>query len=183
MNSMKKLIVAAVVLFMGTTAFSQGIDLGIKAGPNFSNFSDASKISNKTGFHAGIFAGIKFSDNVGIQADLLYSQQGAEFSGKDFDLNYVNVPVVIKYYVFRGLNLQAGPQFGFVVDDNISKVFGEIAKAEKTNVSGAVGLGYDLLGFRLDARYNFGLTDVIEGGNDVKSKNSVYSIALGYSFL
>ena len=178
---MKKLIVAAIVLFIGTTAFSQSIDLGIKAGANFSNISDASGLSNKTGFQAGIFGGIKFSSKLGIQADILYSQQGAKFNGGDFDLNYVNVPVVVKYYLFHGLNLQAGPQFGFVVDDNITKVFGSIAKAEKSDVSGIVGAGYDFpFGIRLDARYNFGFTDVMKDGD---GKNSVFSVALGYSFL
>lgn len=178
---MKKLIVAAIALFIGTTAFSQSIDLGIKAGANFSTLTDASGLSNKTGFQAGIFGGIKFSSKLGIQADILYSQQGAKFDGGDFDLTYVNVPVVVKYYLFHGLNLQAGPQFGFVVDDNVTKVFGSIAKAEKSDVSGVVGAGYDFpFGIRVDARYNFGLTDVVEGA---KSKNSVYSVALGYSFL
>ena len=177
---MKKLIVAAIVLFAGTSAFSQGVDLGIKAGANFSNFADASGFSNKTGFHAGVFGGIKFSGNVGIQADLLYSQQGAKFQGSEFNLNYVNVPIVVKYYLFKGLNLQAGPQFGFVVDDNVSKVVSNVIKAEKSDISGVVGAGYDLLGIRIDARYNFGLTNTFEGGD---GKNSVYSVALGYSFL
>lgn len=184
---MKKLIVAVVALFIGTTAFSQSIDLGIKAGANFANISDASGLSNKTGFQAGIFGGIKFSEKLGIQADLLYSQQGAEFSGGDFDLSYVNVPVVIKYYIFQGLNIQAGPQFGFVVDDNISKVFSSLAKAETFDLSGVVGAGYDFpFGIRFDARYNFGLTDVVKSsdpGVDAKGKNSVFSLALGYSFL
>lgn len=52
---MKKLIIAAVALFIGTTAFSQSIDLGIKAGANFSTISDAAGLSNKTGFQAGVF--------------------------------------------------------------------------------------------------------------------------------
>lgn len=178
---MKKLIVVALTVFMGTTAFSQSIDLGIKAGANFATLSDASGLSNKTGFQAGVFGGIKFTDNVGIQADILYSQQGAKFNGGDFDLTYVNVPVVIKYYLIQGLNIQAGPQFGFIVDDNISKVLGNIAKAESMDVSGVVGAGYDFpLGVRVDGRYNFGLTDVIDGGN---GKNSVISLAVGFSFL
>jgi len=178
---MKKLMIAAIALFVGTTAFSQSIDLGIKAGANFSTLSDASGLSNKTGLQAGVFGGVKFSDKFGIQADILYSQQGADTDLGKFDLNYVNVPVVVKYYLFHGLNLQAGPQFGFVVDDNISKVFGEIVKAEKSDVSGIVGAGYDFpFGIRVDARYNFGFTDVIEGSD---GKNSVYSVALGYSFL
>lgn len=181
---MKKLIVVIAVLFMGTTAFSQGLDLGVKAGVNFANVSDVNDLSNKTGFQAGIFAGINFSDKLGIQADLLYSQQGAEFDAGKFDLSYVNVPVVLKYYLVQGLNLQAGPQFGFIVDDKISlDVFGDIAEAEKADVSGVVGAGYDFpFGIRLDARYNFGLTDVTKE-EDFKGKNQVFSIALGYSFL
>lgn len=181
---MKKLVLVALVLFGGTMAFSQEIDLGIKAGANFSTITDASGLDNKTGFQAGVFAGLKFSDNVGIQADLLYSQQGAKFDLGDFDLTYVNIPVVLKFYVAQGFNLQAGPQFGFIVDDKIRTVIGDIEgqiDAEKTDVSGIVGAGYDFpFGIRLDARYNFGLTDVVKDGN---GKNSVFSVALGYSFL
>lgn len=184
---MKKLIVAVITLFIGTTAFSQEIDLGIKAGANFANITDASGLSNKTGFQAGIFGGIKFTDKVGIQADLLYSQQGAEFDAGEFDLTYVNVPIVLKYYLVQGLNVQAGPQFGFIVDDKISiNVLGDItrkAKAEDFDVSGIVGAGYDFpFGVRLDARYNFGLTDVSKE-NGFEGKNQVFSVALGYSFL
>jgi len=184
---MKKLIIAAIVLFIGTTAFAQELDLGIKAGANFANISDASGLSNKTGFQAGVFAGIKFTDKVGVQADVLYSQQGAEYDFGKFDLNYINVPVVLKYYLFQGLNVQAGPQFGFILDDDIYEdAFGTNsieANAEKSDVSGIVGAGYDFpFGVRLDARYNFGLTDVSKDV-DGKNKNNVFSIALGYSFL
>lgn len=177
---MKKLLVAVVALFMGTTVFSQSLDLGIKLGANFATISGAvDGLSNKTGFHAGVFGGVKFT-NVGIQADILYSQQGAKLKGGDFDLSYVNVPVVVKYYIFKGLNLQAGPQFGFIVDDKISTLGSSLANAESFDLSGIVGAGYDLLGIRFDARYNFGLTDVVDGA---KSKNNVFSLALGYSFL
>ncbi len=182
---MKKLIVIVVTLFIGTTAFCQDLDFGVKAGANFANISDASGLSNKTGFQAGLFAGVKFTDNLGVQADLLYSQQGAKFDAGDFDLSYINVPVVMKVYLVQGLNLQAGPQFGFIVNDNLPEVIGgdEDYNAEKTDVSGVVGAGYDFpFGVRLDARYNFGFSDVSKnfGGNN---KNNVFSVALGYSFL
>ncbi|MCG2418887.1 PorT family protein [Aequorivita sp. F47161] len=180
---MKKLIVVAITLFIGTTAFSQELDLGIKAGANFANISDVNDLSSKTGFQAGVFAGIKFTDKVGIQADLLYSQQGAEFDAGEFDLTYVNVPVVLKYYLVKGLNIQAGPQFGFIVDDNIADVLGNIYEAESSDVSGIIGAGYDFpFGIRVDARYNFGLSDVSKDV-DGKNKNNVFSVALGYSFL
>ncbi len=184
---MKKLIVVALTLFVGITAFSQELDLGVKAGVNFANISEANNLSNKTGFQAGVFAGVKFGDKIGIQADVLYSQQGAEFDYGKFDLNYVNVPIVLKYYLVQGLNVQAGPQFGFILDDNIyvdSLGTNSInANAEKSDVSGVVGAGYDFpFGVRLDARYNFGLTDVSKDDN-FKGKNNVFSVALGYSFL
>lgn len=182
---MKKLIVALTALIMTTTAFAQGIDLGIKAGANFAKISDVSDLSSKTGFQAGVFAGVKFTEKVAIQADLLYSQQGAEFDYGKFDLNYVNVPIVLKYYLVQGLNVQVGPQFGFILDDEIyEESIGGVRfeeNAEKSDVSGIVGAGYDFpFGVRVDARYNFGFTDVLEN-ND--GKNNVFSIALGYSFL
>lgn len=183
---MKKLIVVALTLFIGTTAFSQSLDLGVKAGANFASISDVTGLKNKTGFQAGIFAGIGFTEKVGIQADLLYSQQGGEFKGGDFDLTYVNLPIVLKYYLIQGLNLQAGPQFGFIVDDKITRVLGNVSEKIKTkdfDLSGVVGAGYDFpFGVRLDARYNFGLTDVTSE-EGFKGKNNVFSLALGYSFL
>lgn len=168
---MKKLMIAVIAIFMTTSVFSQGVDLGVKLGANFTTLSDAVGVKNKTGLHAGVFGAVKFS-NVAIQAELLYSQQG----GKSFDLDYINVPVFLKYYLVQGLNLQIGPQFGFLVHDKISN-----AELNKSDISGLLGLGYDFpLGIRLEGRYILGFNDVAKGGD---SKNSVFSLALGYSFL
>lgn len=178
MKIMKKLMVAVIAMFIGTTAFSQSIDFGIKAGANFASISDVAGTSNKTGFHAGAFAAIKYS-KIGIQADLLYSQQGTKFKFGDFDLDYVNVPVVVKYYLIQGLNVQLGPQFGFLVNDSVPSG----SDMNSMDVSGVAGLGLDLpLGIRLDARYNFGLTDVSKVSG-AKGKNNVFALAVGYSFL
>lgn len=175
---MKKLILGIFAAFFAITSYAQGIDFGIKAGANFSTLTDATGLKNKTGFHGGIFLGLKFNDKIALQPELLYSQQGAEFNVGKVDLDYINVPVIIKYYLIQGLNLQVGPQFGFVVNDNISNA---ILEAEDFDVSGVIGAGYDFpFGIRLDARYNFGFTDAVK---DTGSKNGVFSIALGYSFL
>ena len=179
---MKKfvLLIAAIGLF-SIGANAQGIDLGIKAGVNFANITDASGLSNRTGFVVGAFVGGKFNDNLGIQGDLLYSQQGAEADPEKIDLNYVIIPVVLKYFVAQGLNIQAGPQFGFIVDDNVKEVFNNITEAESFDLTGVVGIGYDLpMGIRVDGRYNFGLTDVVKDGS---GKNSVVTLSVGYSFL
>lgn len=182
---MKKIILAFIctALFtIGTNA--QGIDLGVKAGVNFSSITDASGLSNRTGFVAGVFVGGKLNDNLGIQGEILYSQQGAEFELGEFNLDYVNVPVLVKYYVAQGLNIQAGPQFGVLVNDEAQTVIGEVINDIATNdfdISGVIGAGYDFpFGIRVSGRYNFGLNDVPEMGN---GKNSVVTLAVGYSFL
>lgn len=183
---MKKVFFLVIVTIFTITSYGQGIDFGIKAGANFSTLTDATGLKNKTGFHGGLFLGLKFNDKIALQPELLYSQQGAKFDSDKIDLNYVNVPIVLKYYLIQGLNIQVGPQFGFIVDDNIKEVFGNIAEAESFDLTGVVGAGYDLpMGIRIDARYNFGLTETFKDGEgkDGEGKNGVFSIALGYSFL
>lgn len=185
---MKKLLIVMITLGLTSQGFAQGIDFGIKAGVNFSSISDATGLDNRTGFVAGVFAGGKLGDKLGIQADLLYSQQGAEFSGGEFNLDYVNVPIVLKYFVTNVIHVHGGPQFGVLVNDNVT-VLGEVINDIGTkdfDLSGVVGVGLDLpMGIRLDGRYNFGLSDVLDDPEleENNGKNSVITLSVGYSFL
>lgn len=189
---MKKIFLIILIGVLGAgVSFAQELDLGLKAGANFSKFSDVKELdmSSKTGFQFGAFATIRIG-KVAIQPEVLYSQQGAKFDHNKINLDYVNVPVMFKYYLFQGLNIQAGPQFGFVVDDNVEKTF-KNGVAREFDVSGLVGVGLDLpFGFRLDGRYNFGLNDAIkpiDGVNFINpgnpGKNSIFTVSIGYSFL
>jgi len=181
---MKKLIFFFFGILLCTTVSAQGLDLGVKAGVNFASISDASGLSGRTGFVAGVFLGGKFGDKIGLQGELLYSQQGAEFDFGSFDLDYVNVPIILKYFITSGLHINAGPQFGILVNDDAQTVVGEIINDIAVNdfdISGVAGVGFDFpFGIRADARYNFGLSDVPENG---KGKNSVVTLSIGYSFL
>jgi len=86
----------------------------------------------------------------------------------------------VKYYLIQGLNIQAGPQFGFVVGDKTEDGY----EYNKNDVSGIIGLGYDMpFGIRVDARYGMGFTEILKGAAEDKGKNTVFSVALGYSFL
>lgn len=190
---MKRLIVAVIIMFIGNTAFSQGIelDLGVKGGANFSNIRDLKQLGlqAKEGFNAGVFAGVKFSDRIGLQADVLYSQQGADFGTTgNFDLTYVNIPIVLKYYIVKneGFNVQIGPQYGILIDDNISAVIGGVEKkveANDSDISGVIGFGYDFaFGLHIDGRYNLGFMEVSDDPQ-ANGKHKYISISFGYSFL
>ena len=127
---------------------------------------------------------INFNDKWGIRADALYSKQGAKITDGDFDLSYLNIPVVIKRRLFSKLHLQVGPQFGFQLDKKTVIPDIDSIDTKKFDLSGVVGLGLDVpLGLRLEARYVFGLSDVSDIVDFDNGKNRVFSILLGYSFL
>ncbi len=181
---MKKLFVIAAVLCFALnsqTVKAQGVDLGVKLGANFASISEIDHAENKTGFVGGVFLGINFNKFT-IQPELLYSQQGAKLDIGKFNLDYINVPVMFKFYIIgETLNLQAGPQFGFVVNDELTlEGISDQLEAESFDLSGAVGAGLDLpFGLRLSARYHFGFTDVANS----LGHNKVVTVAVGYSFL
>lgn len=182
---MKKLIIASLLLCFTFGAKAQELNLGVKVGANFANINDAKNVdlSNKTGLTAGVFLGLKY-EKFAIQPELLYSQQGGDSDFGGFDLDYINIPVMFKYYIIGNfLNIQAGPQFGFVVNDDFpsaNDVGGQI-DSNDFDFAAAVGAGLNLpFGLSVDARYNFGLTDI---SDQTGGKNGVFSIAVGYSFL
>lgn len=180
-----KYLIILIIFLNSLSAFSQAMvcncNFGIKAGVNFATITEASNASNRIGFTAGFFGGARLSNAIGIQGELLYSKQGADIGSEDLALGYLNVPVVLKYFVAGGFNIQAGPQFGFLMDNNVESILSEMTNVESFDFSGFAGLGYDATKrLKIDARYNFGITDVFDNQN---GKNSVISLSVGYSFL
>ncbi|WP_010255134.1 porin family protein [Myroides injenensis] len=193
---MKKItlsIVAALAFGFAANAQTPDVKFGAKAGLNIANLtgSDAST-SSITSFHVGAVAEIFINEKFSVQPELLYSAQGAEskfdfgFGSKKLKmkLDYINIPIMAKYYVWEGLNIQAGPQLGFNVK---GKIEGEDIK---DNVKGFdfglnFGAGYELpVGVFFDARYNVGLTNTFKKveGEEIKAKNGVFQISVGYKF-
>lgn len=199
MKRMKTVVVIALVA-MTSMAFGQAeLALGIKAGPNFAkvdiNASPGENYKSRTGFHGGAFLLIKLS-KIGIQPEVLFSQQGSKvnFSGVgngEVKYDYINIPVMLKLYTVAGINLQLGPQFGFVTkaehiyeDLSGSKTTMDVKNTLKgSDLSLGLGLGWDLpFGLTIDGRYNLGLSKVNDGGTD-EIKNQVIQVSLGYKLL
>ncbi len=87
--------------------------------------------------------------------------------------------MLIKLYTIAGINLQAGPQFGFlsraeIDDQNVKDSF------KKSDISLALGAGWDLpFGLTVDARYNLGLSKIDDTATADKIKNQVWQISVG----
>jgi hypothetical protein len=181
--------VAAVGITNKAAAQAQ-LALGIKGGLNFAKVNE-SGLDNKTGIHAGAFLLVKAS-KIGIQPEIIFSRQG--FTEPDplgkfkTEIDYINIPIILKMYLAAGINLQVGPQFGFVssAKQEIPSVGGKTDMDIKefvkgTDLSLGLGLGWDLpFGLTIDGRYNLGLSKVNDdnGGDDIK--NQVIQISVGY---
>jgi hypothetical protein len=185
-----------------TLAFSQAqFAVGIKAGPNFAKINaeeDAmTNYKNRTGFHGGAFALIKIT-KIGIQPEIIFSQQGSTVTvnSQDFEQNfsYINIPIILKLYTVAGINIQAGPQFGFVNKAEAPVLTSATSttwtvqdvkdRAKGSDLTLALGLGWDLpFGLTIDARYNLGLSKIYEDApsNETEdAKNQVIQLSLGY---
>jgi hypothetical protein len=184
---LKNLFVAMLLLSL-QPAFAQ-IQLGLKAGANFSNFTggDFQNVEKEalTRPYAGAYVRWRFANNLGLQPELLFSEQGAKLKSgtEEFDakVSYLNIPVMVQYH-FGGVYLEAGPQVGFKLNEDApDSVSGDFAKSN--DVALAVGLGFETkIGLGINARYTMGLTSV--GNSDLPNsdfKNGVFQLGLFYT--
>lgn len=191
---MKKIILSAIAIMAFAFSNAQETRFGIKGGLNISSFAGGNyyDANSLVGFQVGGFAEIKVIERLAIQPELLFSTQGAklEFGNTDFDtkLNYINVPVLAKFYVTKQFTVEAGPQLGFLVS---AKSEGEDVKDGFKSVDTGFnfGVGYNFTdNFSVGARYTVGLSNIADNDADTwdeyydSPKNSVFAITAAYKF-
>ena len=145
-------------------------------------------------------AGLNFSQAGSGWENYSFTQDGVKYEVKDtkVELGYINVPVTASYYIWKGLAVKSGVQFGFLTSakikstlkasqgsTNSSTDMDEDFKdnCEKFDISIPVGLSYEFNNHLvLDARYNIGLNKVNKesaaGAKDCK--NGVFTLTIGY---
>lgn len=192
-------IFAVLFLFAGFSALAQ-VGFGIKGGLNLTtlNVEDPElSYDSRTGYHAGIFLRGKF-DKVGIQPELLFFTQSGEYRSAGIfgttreSFTYLSIPLILKFYPVAGLNIQLGPQFGFLIDgerEYEDPLFGSGTKDitdyyKKSDVSLSLGGGYDTnFGLTLDVRYNIGVKDINNEANGDEARSRIFLLSLGWNFL
>jgi hypothetical protein len=217
MRLIKLLSVSALMLGAVTAANAQDeasnknsmdISYGIKGGFNFATVNGANIDSpnSRTSFHAGVFVEFPMADIFSIQVEALYSGQGAEYSensplvlptgetiqatnNTELQLDYINVPVLAKFYLFEGFSLEAGPQFSFLLNDEFDTAPTEgggdspsiIRKTANTFEFGVAGGAtfQTNMGLFATARYIQGISEISDNEN---FQNAVFQVGLGYKF-
>ena len=182
---MKKIILTMAVVLTANFVSAQDMKFGVKGGLNMSSNSEEGA-NTLLAFQLGGFAEFKVSDKFAVQPELMYSAQGAKFSGGGAsytkNLNYINIPVMAKYYVADAFSLELGPQIGFLMSAKSDGV--DIKEfCNSTDFGLNLGAGYNLNEtMSLGLRYNMGLTDVEKNQVVGTSKNSSIQLSFGYKF-
>ena len=121
---MKKVFVLIAAAIVSMSAMAQ-VQFGAKVGVDATNFwgKDVNH-GMQLNYQAGLLMEYKFSDKFAIAPEAVFAAQGGKFKlaevannkvNNTFTTNYINVPVMLKYYVAPAFSIDFGPQVGFNV--------------------------------------------------------------------
>ncbi len=202
---MKKVfaLIATAVVCMSASA---QVQFGAKVGFDMTHFWGEDAPSGwQPNYQVGLMMEYKFNPKFAIAPEVVFAAQGGKETDKidveevpgmveakgTFHTNYINVPLMLKFYATPAFSIDFGPQVGFNVYSKMtaSGKAGNIEAKETidfkdmTNtVDFGLGLGatYNLTNNAfVQARYNLGLTKVFE---DSQVKNGNLQIAFGMKF-
>ena len=191
---MKKIIASAMLLVALTgVAKAQDFRFGGKAGANLDKITGkAFDEEYDLGYHLGAFVEVDFSKKWGIQPEILWNQVNTQrASGTDpvlnnwqqntgkISLNYITIPILLRYSVTNLVTFHLGPQFGILADKQ-NTVWGNSKEAFKSgDLSMVAGAQINLKALRVYGRYNVGLSDINDVDNMDKWKSQQLQVGIG----
>lgn len=175
------------------------VSLGITAGGNYSMMSkyDPVDLGSRSGigFQGGAAVNIHFGQRrgadagtgpIGLQIEALYALHNMKTDLSDnIKLGYLEIPVLLKYYITPNVNIELGPTFSYILSKSPDVLKGTsttiaIGELKGGDVKGTIGVSYQTKnGFYASARYNMGFSDL--AGN-FPCKVSTVSLSVGYLF-
>jgi hypothetical protein len=193
-----KLVTLALAVLIFSTAHSQSFHLGVKAGANINKLSGQPFSDQFSyGYHLGGYSVIGLGSKWALQPEVLFNQSSADTSSEFSDiytslslkgvskikLSYLSIPILLNYNASKMITLQAGPQFGILLDQNVSLVQNGKDAFKKGNFALVGGLQVNLASFKVYGRYAVGLTNLNDIDNKDKWTGQGFQIGVGFTFL
>jgi hypothetical protein len=193
---MKRKINFIILMFIvAHSSFAQSFDLGIKGGSDIQKIQGASFSDKFTfGYHFGLFSSLKLSKKLSVQPEVYYSavemDTGANFSTvynsvgiSKLKFGYYNIPVLLNIKPNDHYSIQLGPNYKILNDRNLSLV-GNGKKAIKAgDFSILAGVQLYFSSFRIYGRYQIGLTNVNDVGDQAKWKSQTIHIGVALKII
>ena len=207
MNTIKKSLIALIVVFMGVGVAEAQFRFGVKAGLNVNNLhlNHPSKIfdsDNGTGWTAGVMTEFNVPlVGLGFDLSLMYTRMNADIAVYDVNdyyvgtvknRNFIQIPLNIKYKFKLPVvgsiispYIYTGPGFSFKLGKNTLQDF----KTKTCQVAWNVGLGLELFRhLQVGASYGFGINNIADHwvntnvNVDEKIKNNYWTVTAAYLF-
>ena len=192
---MKTKLFSLFAILLITQAAMAQFHIGIKGGANITKVDGKSfKDDFRYGYHLGGFMEIRAGNKLVIQPEVLWNQYATKldsnyknvyqdvFNGNaNVKLNYLSIPILVNYKLIGSfLSLQAGPQFGILLDQNKTLLQNGGNAFKRGDLSMLAGVQFKVLAFRLSARYAIGLNNIgdLPDEDDWKSKGFQVSVGL-----
>ncbi len=197
------LMAVSLVTMPGIVQSKEGY-FGIKGGLTLSNLyideNDLDTEDRRVGFHAGLFSQFMFTEAIGIQPEILYTTKGSEadYLGAinqtvSFNIDYIDIPVLLVLRPLEMLEIYAGPYAGILLNSDVGfegTIEGETDLDRdhfETFDAGLVGgIALNFGGFKVGARYNLGLREIADSNasqmllGDSKNQYAQFYLAIQF---
>ncbi len=187
---MKRILLLAVLSLSTAALFAQQkvgtFSVMPKVGLNIASLTDYPGSDPRIALVFGADVEYQYSDIISFSAGMNYSMQGGKCSSGGIEEtikgDFVNVPLLVNVYLLKNFAVKIGLQPAFNVNGKY-KIEGGTDDYEtdldmKTmDLSIPIGVSYEFDNLVVDARYNWGLTKIIDYSD---YRNSVFQITLGY---
>ncbi|MFI2743972.1 porin family protein [Zhouia sp. PK063] len=160
---MKKILFVFALICTTLTYAQSGSGWGLKAGFNYNSSGKLSEVGNeinsdgKVGYHLGLFAKADLG-TIYLRPELMYTKISSEYDGSNFDMQKIDLPVLVGVKVIGPLNIFAGPAFQYILDTNLDDASIENDPNDIT-VGFNFGAGVSIGNLGVDLRYERGFSD------------------------
>jgi len=161
-----KIFIIALITFACQSATAQ-VNYGIKGGLNLnasevSLGSDNFDSDDSSGYHAGVWMRVKVPVvGIYVRPEVIYTSLSSEYSipligQAKFNLNRIDVPVLLGMKFIGVGNFFIGPSFQYILDSDFSVAGIDLEQddaKEDINVGFQIGLGIEFWKLGIDVRY------------------------------
>jgi hypothetical protein len=190
----KKVSFLLVAITVSTLTMAQGFHVGVKGGANLFKIDGKSFDEEfQSGYTLGAFSEINFGKKWGIQPEVLWNQSNTRTSTefkdiyptstqdlKNVKLNYLSIPLLLSYRPAKFLTLQAGPQFGILMNQNKNLLENGQQAFKNGDLAMLAGAQLNLGGVKIGGRYQIGLANINDIDNQDKWTNQGWQLYAGF---
>ncbi len=189
----KSLVILLVAITASSVSFAQ-FRIGPKLGANIGKIDGKGFDEQyKLGYHLGAFAEISLGKKFALQPEVLWNQINSDtvtgFSAiyqnlddqslQNPQLNYLSIPLLLTYKPAKILSLQAGPQFGILLNKDKTFLQNGQEAFKNGDFSMLFGAQLNILRVRIYGRYAIGLNNINDLPDQEQWKTTGFQVGLG----